>query len=226
MRIGELSRQSGVPVPTVKYYVRQGLLPAGERTHANQVRYSEAHLRRLRLVRAMIDVGKLPISTVREMMAEVDSPDRDLNGLLGILSRTFADRTDTAAGPVDEQTLDDASGLLRRHGYAHAPESAYVRDVADVMATFRRLGHGDQLESFMDTYAAAAMRVAEVDLDSISGFADRESTAEAMIVGTVLGEALFSAMRRLGQATVSRTTFPQDTGSTGEARPDAPDRYR
>jgi len=32
MRIGELSRRSGVPVPSIKYYVREGLLPAGERT--------------------------------------------------------------------------------------------------------------------------------------------------------------------------------------------------
>lgn len=29
MRIGELSRRTGVPVPTIKYYVREGLLPPG-----------------------------------------------------------------------------------------------------------------------------------------------------------------------------------------------------
>src|SRR2546430_1153453 len=29
MRMGELSRRSGVSVPTIKYYLREGLLPAG-----------------------------------------------------------------------------------------------------------------------------------------------------------------------------------------------------
>ncbi|MDT0300815.1 MerR family transcriptional regulator [Streptomonospora wellingtoniae] len=218
MRIGELSRKSGVPVPTVKYYVRERLLPAGERTHTNQVHYTDTHLKRLRLVRTMIDVGKLPVSTVRELMAEVDSPDRDLDGLLGVLSRTFAERVGSGTADPDEETLDEASELLRRHGYAHSPEIPYVRDIAEVMATFRKLGQGDQLDLFLDVYAAAAMQVAEVDLASLSGFTDRESTAEAMIVGTLLGEALFSAMRRLGQSTISTRAAARDADTgTGTA---------
>ncbi|KUP95458.1 MerR family transcriptional regulator, partial [Thermobifida cellulosilytica] len=71
MRIGELSRRSGVSVPTIKYYLREGMLPEGERTAANQVRYSESHLRRLRLIRGLIDVGGLPVPTVREVLAEI-----------------------------------------------------------------------------------------------------------------------------------------------------------
>jgi DNA-binding transcriptional MerR regulator len=36
MRIGELSKVTGVPVPTIKYYLREGLLPAGELSSPNQ----------------------------------------------------------------------------------------------------------------------------------------------------------------------------------------------
>ena len=36
MRISELARRSGLPVATVKYYLREGLLPAGEPTAATQ----------------------------------------------------------------------------------------------------------------------------------------------------------------------------------------------
>ena len=36
MRIAELSQTTGVPVPTIKYYLREGLLPAGELTSPNQ----------------------------------------------------------------------------------------------------------------------------------------------------------------------------------------------
>ena len=36
MRISELSRHSGVPTTTIKFYIREGLLPAGTRSHRNQ----------------------------------------------------------------------------------------------------------------------------------------------------------------------------------------------
>jgi DNA-binding transcriptional MerR regulator len=74
MRIGELSRRSGVPVPTIKYYVREGLLPAGDRTKANQVEYGGAHLRRLGLVRALLEVGGLPVRTAQRVIAQLEAP--------------------------------------------------------------------------------------------------------------------------------------------------------
>ena len=56
MRIGELSKAAGVPVPTIKYYLREGLLAPGELTSPNQASYGEAHIRRLRLIRALVDL--------------------------------------------------------------------------------------------------------------------------------------------------------------------------
>jgi DNA-binding transcriptional MerR regulator len=54
MRMAELSRASGIPVATIKFYLREQLLPAGERTGPNQSRYGEEHLRRLRLIRGLL----------------------------------------------------------------------------------------------------------------------------------------------------------------------------
>ncbi|WP_079051275.1 MerR family DNA-binding transcriptional regulator [Streptomyces curacoi] len=36
MKISELSRRSGVSIPTIKYYLRDGLLPHGQATATNQ----------------------------------------------------------------------------------------------------------------------------------------------------------------------------------------------
>nr|MDT0525976.1 MerR family DNA-binding transcriptional regulator [Streptomyces sp. DSM 41633] len=36
MRLAELSERSGVPTATIKYYLREGLLPAGRRISATQ----------------------------------------------------------------------------------------------------------------------------------------------------------------------------------------------
>ena len=44
MRISELSTRSGVPVPTIKYYLREGLVPEGARSSPTQAEYDEPTL--------------------------------------------------------------------------------------------------------------------------------------------------------------------------------------
>ncbi|MEV7211825.1 MerR family transcriptional regulator [Kitasatospora cineracea] len=83
MRLADLGERSGVPLATVKYYLREGLLPPGRRINATRAEYDESHLRRLRLVRAMIQVGRIPVATVREVLAHVDDDSLGLTVRLG-----------------------------------------------------------------------------------------------------------------------------------------------
>ena len=55
MWMSELSSRSGLPVPTIKYYLREQLLHAGEAVGATRARYDDSHVRRLRLVRALTE---------------------------------------------------------------------------------------------------------------------------------------------------------------------------
>ena len=54
MRISELAARSGVTTASIKWYAREGLLPAGERTGYNQTEYGEADLARLSLVGSLM----------------------------------------------------------------------------------------------------------------------------------------------------------------------------
>src|SRR6266545_4189804 len=54
MWISELSRRTDVPVATIKYYLREGLLPPGEAAGATRAVYDDSHERRLRLIRARV----------------------------------------------------------------------------------------------------------------------------------------------------------------------------
>src|SRR3954453_17373569 len=75
MRMAELSRATGVPVATIKYYLREGLLPRGEvTTSPNQAQYGEEHVRRLTLVRSLVEVGGLSIAAGRAVLAAIDDP--------------------------------------------------------------------------------------------------------------------------------------------------------
>src|SRR3954465_12053128 len=73
MRISDLSRETGVPVATIKFYLRERLLPSGRSTAATQAEYGQAHVDRLRLVRALTDVGRMPLATVRWVLDVVDN---------------------------------------------------------------------------------------------------------------------------------------------------------
>ena len=42
MRISELAQESGTPVATIKYYIREGLLPAGTPVNARRHRDSKS----------------------------------------------------------------------------------------------------------------------------------------------------------------------------------------
>jgi DNA-binding transcriptional MerR regulator len=73
MRIRELSARSGVPIPTIKYYLREGLLEPGEATAPNQADYDQHHLERLALIRALREATGLPIATLQRVFAAMDS---------------------------------------------------------------------------------------------------------------------------------------------------------
>ena len=82
MRMAELSRESGVAIATIKYYQREGLLPPGALTSPNQARYGPAHVRRLRLVRALTEVGGLSVADVRDVLAAIDEPRTPLHDVV------------------------------------------------------------------------------------------------------------------------------------------------
>lgn len=57
MNIGQLARQSGVPIDTIRYYERQGLLPEPRRAANGYRQYDGEDLRRLRFVRRAKQLG-------------------------------------------------------------------------------------------------------------------------------------------------------------------------
>jgi DNA-binding transcriptional MerR regulator len=67
MNIGELSRLSGLPVKTIRYYSDVGLVPEAERSHANYRRYDHDSLVRLEFVRTLRELG-LDIATIKRIL--------------------------------------------------------------------------------------------------------------------------------------------------------------
>jgi DNA-binding transcriptional MerR regulator len=218
MRIGELSRESGVPIPTIKYYLREGLLPPGEITRPNQARYDERHVHRLRLVRALVDVGRVPIATIRGLFAEIDQPGRDPHHRLGKTLRAVsgAHEPDEERRPTgaDEETNE----LITRRGWQVSPSSPARRSVAEVIVTMRQLGLEDFI-GVIDEYAEAAERVAATDLELVRARSGQpDAMVYAAVVGTILGDRLLTGLRHLAQEDASARTLRRDDGGDSHER--------
>ncbi|WP_406098519.1 MerR family transcriptional regulator [Streptomyces sp. NBC_01013] len=209
MRIGELSRRSGVPVPTIKFYVREGLLPAGQLTSPNQARYDDGHERRLRLIRALLDVGGLPLSAIGEVLRVMEDPRQPLHDVMGAAAKSIAPMWGDDADAELEDAREDVAGLLERRGWLSGARSPGGESLAEVLVALRRAGHGSFVE-LLDDYAAAAEQVARADLDYVGRRVAREDLVESVVVGTVLGEAMFAALRRLAHVDASARAFGEE----------------
>ncbi|WP_163597377.1 MerR family transcriptional regulator, partial [Klebsiella pneumoniae] len=55
--IGEVAKQSGVKVPTIRYYEQIGLMPAPPRTDGNRRIYAAKDVQRLAFIRHAREIG-------------------------------------------------------------------------------------------------------------------------------------------------------------------------
>ncbi len=66
-RIGDLAKQAGVKVVTIRYYEQAGLLPACERTAGNYRVYAHEHLQSLNFVRRCRELG-FSLEQIRDLL--------------------------------------------------------------------------------------------------------------------------------------------------------------
>ena len=67
MRIGELARQVGVNIQTIRFYEREGLLPAPRRKPSGYRLYTDEDLHRLRFIRQAKALG-FSLEEIREVL--------------------------------------------------------------------------------------------------------------------------------------------------------------
>ncbi|TFD57197.1 MerR family transcriptional regulator [Cryobacterium suzukii] len=201
MKMAELSAVSGVPVATIKFYLRENLLASGERTAPNQADYGPTHVARLRLIRSLIEVGGLAVADAREVLAAIDS-DLPLQDTFAIAQRTVSEHIDPDG--IDRRALDRIDAVL--NGWLVSAENPGRLAAARVIESLDEVGQLDA-RGWIDRYAHAALLVAEADIDEIAALSDRAAQAQTVVVGTVLGDTLFAALRRAAQEHVSALRY-------------------
>ncbi|MFG3294108.1 MerR family transcriptional regulator [Streptomyces sp. NPDC048179] len=195
MRMSELSRRSGVSVTTIKYYLREGLLPTGRQTAATQAEYDEQHLRRLRLIRALTGVRGLSVSATREVLDALGEHDGDTHRLLGLALGTIRLPADSAADAPETAEVDALVKELGWNVHRQAPARATL---AETITSLRSLGVPLDWHTLLP-YARLAERTAILDLDQLDDLDDPLEAAERALLLTVLLEPALMALRRMAQ---------------------------
>jgi DNA-binding transcriptional MerR regulator len=207
VKIAELSRSSGVSVATIKYYLREGLLPPGRTTAPNQADYSQTHLHRLRLIRTLVDVGRLSISSVRAVIAAIDEQKLSLHDTLGVAHDALPPlRPETIPDGDLELALTEVNQYIDRLGWTGSDTSPARYALAQALVSLRRLGRDCGPDVF-DTYARHANQLATREIASLPADAEHDRIVEEAVVGTVVFEAALTALRRLAEAHHSAIRF-------------------
>ena len=84
MKIGQLATATDTPVETIRYYEREGLLPAAPRTEGNYRVYDEAHVQRLSFIRHCRSLD-MALDEIRTLLRFKDAPDGDCAGVNELL---------------------------------------------------------------------------------------------------------------------------------------------
>lgn len=199
MWMSELAARSGLPVPTIKYYLREGLLHPGEAVGATRARYDDSHVRRLRLVRALTEIASLRLDDVRQVVAAIEDDDVSWHEAVGSAHTRI---TPVATGTADDAQDVRVDALLARHGWELDETSSHRAALAAALGSLDQLGHPVS-EDTLDVYAGAAGQVAAHDVGAIAQ-GDRSEAVETAVVGTLLLEPVLLTLRRIAQENVSR----------------------
>jgi DNA-binding transcriptional MerR regulator len=126
--IGELASETGVKVPTIRYYEGIGLLPAPPRTEGNQRRYDAEALERLRFIAHARAMG-FPMGELRVLLriaGHRDAPCEDIDALVRARLTEVEDRILKLTALRTELT-----GMLQSHQHGTVADCRVVEVLSD-----------------------------------------------------------------------------------------------
>ena len=223
VKMAELSKRSGVPSPTIKHYIREGLLPGPEvRTSRNMAYYDGRLAARIVAIKELQTERFLPLRVIGELLEPAPSarirPERDAaqRRVLSALGPVLAAPDDRPriqrrkrsevmkTFGVTRAELDrlEAAGVLELRGEGEtAGYSGLDLDLLDILADVRRRGLGEVFPiSIAEPYLAAVKKLVEFEIDvfrhrALSHPLDAP-LAEIAKVSVELGDRLVVALRQ------------------------------
>lgn len=213
VRISELAERTGVPLATVKFYLREGMLMPGTPVSATRSDYGDEHVRRIALIRALSDVAGLPLQRVKTVLGLVDSPGDSLFEALGTAVAALPPYAEEATGH-EAADYPRARAALAALGQVYDPRFAAVAQLERALVGVEAAGiplTADRLQA----YGSHVRAMAEFDLSRMPA-GDREAQLGYAVLGTALYEPVIAALRRLAHQDISARMLNEREAGAGE----------
>lgn len=168
MRMRELEKASGVGRETIRYYIREGLLPEPDRASRNSAFYSDDHVARLKAIKRLQEERFLPLAVIRSLLAAEDGERWLAPEAFPMLDSLLAARLGAGHERVSIASVTEQFGIEARTLAEHAATGMIsldgdgtlsTRDVA-IMRSLKDLSDigftedlgfvGDQLRFYID----------------------------------------------------------------------------
>jgi DNA-binding transcriptional MerR regulator len=210
--MSELARRSGVPAPTIKHYIREGLLPQPSlRTSRNMAYYDPALVPRIRAIKEAQRAQFLPLCVIREALPAA-SPNASLDDALlaiehALKARSTDERRSRAqlvASGMPEAELDFFVGIGAVSPVLEGEEQLFAGDDLELLKTLgaaRRAGLDPSMlpHTIIGAYVKAVRELVRVELDLFEkGILPRAGRELGPLVesATILSERLIVLLRR------------------------------
>jgi len=213
LKISELAHRTGVSVGTIRFYIREGLLPRPTmKTSRNMAYYDESFVARIRLVRRLQEERRLPLSMIRAIVSGGSNDGHDAVPSLveleakaaaaieaeeqgdAVAERELVERTGTPHDELEElRTLGIISAQGSPRGRTYAPVDVAI---VEAVARARALGLSRELfpTSDLNVYLKA---IRALVAEEVSLFAKRTQGRELPLSPDRLMEAAVNLMGEL-----------------------------
>lgn len=196
MQLNELSQRSGVTPASIKYYLREDLLPPGEAVHATRAEYSARHLERLELIQALRQIVGLNIGQIRGLVKMADDGVPRLD-LLAAVQRVVLDLGNYTTS-IGGEAAEAADAVVRLRGW---PDSA--SDARNALTAHLELMAGLKIpvsETVLEAYSKAMDDVAGLDIAVTTAPESTDRLILTAAVGMHMHSQLLLKLLALAQA--------------------------
>ncbi|MDD5167207.1 MAG: MerR family transcriptional regulator [Syntrophales bacterium] len=110
VKIGEISKKSGVPASTIRYYVREGLLPLPDKVNKKMAYYDEACIERLKAIQDLQGKRYYPLFLIKNILRRMDDG-LSLQEAESVENAVFGAEGDAQKGLMDRNAAVKEMGL-------------------------------------------------------------------------------------------------------------------
>jgi DNA-binding transcriptional MerR regulator len=219
--VSELAERADVPLATVKYYLREGLLPTGETTGPRRAEYDEDHLRRLRVLRMLREVGGVPVTSLRQVADALDDETLSVHDVMTLVADVITAGPTIAADPPSLEIVDE---VLADIGWAGVRVESMDRlRLAALVSLLNGPGPLGASVEVLTFYAGVADQLARAEVALIDDTTERSELLEQMVTGSVVYGQIFELLRQLGhehhhQVRTARNQVPAGSVSAEPTR--------